>query len=84
MVGHGAKFDSKKDLAITALLSHRNVEEAAKGTQEVSSNIGGVTEAANSTGAVANQVLASARSLTEQSGALRALVQTFLAEVKAA
>ena len=39
----------------------RNVEEAAKGTQEVSSNIGGVTEAANSTGAVANQVLTSAR-----------------------
>jgi len=62
----------------------RNVEEAAKGTQEVSSNIGGVTEAANSTGAVANQVLASARSLTEQSGELRALVQTFLTEVKAA
>jgi len=62
----------------------RNVEEAAKGTQEVSSNIGGVTEAANSTGAVANQVLASARSLTEQSGELRALVQSFLTEVKAA
>ena len=62
----------------------RNVEEAAKGTQQVSSNIGGVTEAANSTGAVANQVLASARALTEQSGELRHLVNTFLTEVKAA
>jgi methyl-accepting chemotaxis protein len=62
----------------------RNVEEAAKGTQEVSSNIGGVTEAANSTGAVANQVLASSRSLSDQSGELRALVQTFLTKVKAA
>jgi len=62
----------------------RNVEEAAKGTQEVSSNIGGVTEAANGTGAVANQVLTSARALSEQSGALRTLVQTFLTEVKAA
>ncbi len=62
----------------------RNVEEAAKGTQEVSSNIGGVTEAANGTGAVANQVLTSARSLSEQSGELRSLVQTFLSEVKAA
>ncbi len=62
----------------------RNVEEAAKGTQEVSSNIGGVTEAANSTGAVANQVLTSARALTEQSGELRNLVNTFLTEVKAA
>jgi methyl-accepting chemotaxis protein len=50
----------------------------------VSSNIGGVTAAANSTGAVANQVLASARSLSEQSGELRTLVQTFLTEVKAA
>ena len=62
----------------------RNVEEAAKGTQEVSSNIGGVTEAANGTGAVANQVLTSARALSEQSGELRTLVQTFLSEVKAA
>jgi len=62
----------------------RNVEEAAKGTQDVSSNIGGVTEAANSTGAVAGEVLASATSLTTQSGELRSLVQTFLADVKAA
>ncbi len=62
----------------------RNVEEAAKGTQEVSSNIGGVTEAANSTGAASEQVLTSARSLTGQSTSLRQLVETFLADVKAA
>jgi methyl-accepting chemotaxis protein len=62
----------------------RNVEEAAKGTQEISSNIGGVTQAANSTGAVANQVLAGARALSGQSGELRALVQSFLTQVKAA
>jgi methyl-accepting chemotaxis protein len=62
----------------------RNVEEAAKGTQDVSSNIGGVTQAANSTGAVANQVLAGARALSAQSGELRALVQSFLTQVKAA
>jgi len=62
----------------------RNVEEAAKGTQEVSSNIGGVTEAANGTGAAANQVLTSARSLTSQSEELRTLVQSFLTQVKAA
>jgi methyl-accepting chemotaxis protein len=62
----------------------RNVEEAAKGTQEVSSNIGGVTQAANSTGAVANQVLAGARALSTQSSELRALVQSFLTQVKAA
>jgi methyl-accepting chemotaxis protein len=62
----------------------RNVEEAAKGTQEVSSNIGGVTEAANGTGAAANQVLTSAQALTGQSTHLRDLVQDFLVGVKAA
>ena len=62
----------------------RNVEEAAKGTQEVSSNIGGVTEAANGTGAAANQVLTASRSLSTQSEDLRTLVQSFLAQVKAA
>ncbi|MGA2726144.1 MAG: helix-turn-helix domain-containing protein [Bryobacteraceae bacterium] len=30
MVGHGAKFGHKKEQAIAALLSHRNVEEAAR------------------------------------------------------
>jgi methyl-accepting chemotaxis protein len=43
-----------------------------------------VTEAANSTGAVANQVLSGARQLSGQSGELRTLVQTFLTQVKAA
>jgi methyl-accepting chemotaxis protein len=60
------------------------VEEAAKGTQEVSSNIGGVTEAASSTGAVASQVLTGAQALSAQSVELRSLVESFLAQVKAA
>ena len=30
MTGHGAKFGRKKEEAIIALLTHRNVEEAAK------------------------------------------------------
>jgi len=30
MLGHGAKFGRKKEQAIVALLSHRNVEEAAR------------------------------------------------------
>ena len=30
MVGHGAKFDHKKEQAIAALLSRRNAEEAAR------------------------------------------------------
>ena len=29
MVGHGAKFDRKKEAAIVALLTHRNIEDAA-------------------------------------------------------
>jgi methyl-accepting chemotaxis protein len=62
----------------------RNVEEAAKGTQEVSSNIGGVTEAANGTGAAANQVLTASRALSTQSDELRTVVQSFLTQVKAA
>ena len=30
MLGHGAKFARKKEEAIAALLSHRNIEEAAR------------------------------------------------------
>lgn len=30
MIGHGSKFGRKKDQALAALLSHRNVEESAK------------------------------------------------------
>jgi len=30
MVGHGAKFSQKMELAIAALLSHRSVEDAAR------------------------------------------------------
>jgi hypothetical protein len=30
MVGHGSKFGRKKEEAITALLTQRNVEEAAR------------------------------------------------------
>ena len=62
----------------------RNVEETAKGTQEVSFNISGVTEAANSTGAVANRVLAGAQMLSSQSNEMRGLVESFLTQVKAA
>lgn len=29
MVGHGAKFDRKKEAAIVGLLTHRNIEDAA-------------------------------------------------------
>ena len=55
-----------------------------QGTQEVSSNIGGVTEAANGTGSAANRVLVAAGSLTGQSSRLKELVEHFLSGIKAA
>jgi methyl-accepting chemotaxis protein len=62
----------------------RNVQEAATGTAEVSSNISGVTEAATTTSAAAEQVLGAAGELSRQSELLRTKVETFLAEVRAA
>ncbi len=62
----------------------RNVEQAAAGTQEVSSNIGGVSQAANDTGAAATQIQSTAEDLSKQSETLRAEVDRFLANVRAA
>lgn len=61
----------------------RNVSQAAQGTQEVSSSICGVTEAATTTGAAAEQVLASAGELSHNSTRLRTELDTFLAKVRA-
>ncbi|WP_316978569.1 methyl-accepting chemotaxis protein [Shumkonia mesophila] len=62
----------------------RNVEQAAAGTQEVSANIGGVSQAANETGAAATQIQSTAADLSRQSETLRAEVDKFLANVRAA
>ena len=62
----------------------RNVTEAARGTSEVSMNIGGVNEAAQQTGAAASQVLSSAGELSKNSEILKSQVMAFLAEVRAA
>ena len=62
----------------------RNVQEAANGTNAVSSNITGVNEAAHETGAVSVGVLASAEKLGRQAAALRADVDGFLANIRAA
>ena len=62
----------------------RNVQQAARGTQQVSTNIAGVTGAASETGTAAGQVLGAASELSEQSEALRAEVNRFLAEIRAA
>ncbi|WP_316980308.1 methyl-accepting chemotaxis protein [Shumkonia mesophila] len=62
----------------------RNVEQASAGTQEVSSNIAGVSAAANETGAAAGQINRAAGELSRQSETLRAEVDKFLANVRAA
>jgi methyl-accepting chemotaxis protein len=62
----------------------RNVEQAAVGTGEVSSNIGGVTQAAAEAGESASQVLSAANELSQQSEMLKAEVDKFMAQVRAA
>ena len=62
----------------------RNVQQAAAGTTEVSSNISGVTKAAGETGAASNQVMGAAGELARQGEKLRAEVDRFLADIRAA
>jgi methyl-accepting chemotaxis protein len=62
----------------------RNVEDAARGTEDVSSNIIGVNQASAETGTAANQVLTSAEMLGRQAETLRADVDKFLADIRAA
>ena len=62
----------------------RNAQEAARGTHDVSSSISSVTQAAGETGAASTQVLTSAGELGKQAETLRAEVDGFLAEIRAA
>ncbi|WP_247894529.1 methyl-accepting chemotaxis protein [Azospirillum sp. B510] len=62
----------------------RNVQAAAQGTQNVSTNIAGVEQAAGVTGQAAADLLGAARALTGQADALSHEVERFLSEVRAA
>jgi len=62
----------------------RNVQEAALGTGQVSSNIASVNCAAEKTGSASNGVLASAEQLSKQAVTLRADVDRFLGNIRAA
>jgi methyl-accepting chemotaxis protein len=62
----------------------RNVQEAALGTGQVSSNIAAVNHAAEKTGSASNEVLASADQLSKQAVNLRADVDKFLGNIRAA
>ena len=61
-----------------------NVQQAAVGTDEVSNNISGVSQAAGEAGEAARQVLGGAAGLATQSEGLRAEVDRFLQRVRAA
>ena len=62
----------------------RNVQEAAQGTGQVSGNIATVNQAADKTGSAANKVLNSAEQLSGQAATLRADVDGFLSNIRAA
>jgi methyl-accepting chemotaxis protein len=61
----------------------RNVGEAAKGTAEVADKISHVNHGASATGTASAQVLSSAKSLSNESGNLKAEVDRFLSTVRA-
>ena len=62
----------------------RNTQQAAQGTLEVSSTIGGVSQGANATGEAATQVLSAAAELGRKAETLRAEVGGFLTKIRAA
>jgi methyl-accepting chemotaxis protein len=62
----------------------RNANAAAKGTRDVSANVGEVSSSAIRTGQVANTVLTSAGELAQQSQLLRREVEGYLAQVRVA
>jgi methyl-accepting chemotaxis protein len=61
-----------------------NVQRAATGAEKVSTNIGGVTQAASATGAAAEDALKSARVVSQEETRLRDVVRRFLTGVRAA
>ena len=61
-----------------------NIQQAAAGTQEVTTNIVGITQASNETGSATGLILQSAGSLSRDAEALRTEVARFLAEVRSA
>ena len=62
----------------------RNIQSAAAGSQDVSSSISSVQGAVGTTRTVADEVLTAAGELSRQATALRAEVDTFMNDIKAA
>ncbi len=62
----------------------RNAQLAARGTEEVTVNIGGVQEAADESGSVARRILSAAGELSGEAASLREQVEAFIARLRAA
>ena len=62
----------------------RNVQEAARGTTEASSNISGLNQIVEETGAASVEVLSASDELGQQAEQLRARVGTFLSDIRSA
>jgi len=62
----------------------RNVQQAAQGTQVISTTIDDVQQAAHGTGTAAGEVLAAAQALTRQSDRLSGEVDRFIRQVRGA
>ena len=62
----------------------RNIVQAARGTSQVATTIAEVDQGAGATGAASTQVLASAQTLSSESGQLKVAVARFLTTVRAA
>ena len=61
----------------------RNVQEAARGTRQVTSNIANVQRGAVETGSASSQVLSAAQLLARESGRLKRELGKFLNTVRA-
>ena len=62
----------------------RNIQHASGGTSEVSSNIVGVSQASADVGVAASEVLAASSGLRHEADTLRAEIDAFLLNIRAA
>lgn len=78
-IGHTVKEQSAASSEIA-----RAINEAARGTQAVSASIGRISETASTTGAASAELAQSVGELARQSSELKARVNGFLRDIKAA
>ena len=82
IAGQVASGVQQQDAAASEIAG--SVVQAAAGTGQVSANIAGVTGAAAATGSASSQLLATATALSAESDALKAAVDRFVGDLRAA